>query len=122
MEATLGKDGRVMASKGVAVLNTPCRYGVQGMGETRSWISDEQLTQGMTSSIKTNRSKVTDKLRSLHLYRCMVSMSRTTVRAVLFPLFVCDDSVRFYTTHSISAVLDKTVMTDYFFRLLLVYF
>lgn len=33
VEAALGKDGRVMASKGLAVLNTPCRYRVQGMGD-----------------------------------------------------------------------------------------
>lgn len=36
-----------MASKGLAVLNTPCRHRVQGMGEIRSWISYKQLTQGM---------------------------------------------------------------------------
>lgn len=45
----------------------------------------------------------------------MVSTSRTTVMACfVFPHLSVMILVRFYTTHSIYAVLDKTVMTDYF--------
>lgn len=77
-------------------------------------------TQGMTSGVKkkqtkkqTQQKEPNSKLKTLNLYKCMMSMSRTTIMACfVFPHLSVMVLVRFYTTHSIYAVLDKTVMTD----------
>lgn len=71
----------------------------------------------MISGVKKKQTEETkqSKLKMLNLYKCMVSTSRTTVMACfVFPHLSVMILVRFYTIHSIYAVLDKTVMTDYF--------
>lgn len=66
-----------------------------------------------TKKQKTQQKEPNSKLETLNWYKCMRSMSRTTVMACfVFPHLSVMVPVRFYTTHSIYAVLDKIVMTD----------
>lgn len=65
-------------------------------------------------AFKTEETKQSE-LKTLNLYKCMVSTSRTTIMACFVFLHLSAMIlVRFYTIHSIYVVLDKTVMTDYF--------
>lgn len=71
--------------------------------------------QGCRSALKNTLGTKQSKRQTLNLYKCMVSVSRTTVMACFVFLHLSVMIlVRFYTIRSIYTISDKTMTTDYF--------
>lgn len=87
------------------------------MGSGRREAEVSQMSNGTEEQhpvLKTEETKQS-KLKTLSVYKCMESMSRTTVMVCFVFLHLSVMIlVRFHTTHTIYGVLDKAVMTDYF--------